>query len=141
MISLIRHKSFSKSRRKEIGPLSDGLDPFLWIGVCFTIWPSSGNVPRVINKLKHLVTGITKSNSLSETYPINSLLQRLLSFYWNFEGVVFFSFIHLIHLIFSHNIKFTPFATKYRNKIIIIITICGRTCTTDDSNKIFLVQR
>ena len=53
----------------------------------------------------------------------------------------FHSFISFI----SHNIKFTPFTTKYKNKIIIIIiiitTICGRTYVIDDSNKIFLVQR
>ena len=48
---------------------------------------------------------------------------------------LFFSFISFI----SHNIKFTPFITKYKKKIIIIITICGKTYIIDDSNKILLV--
>ena len=35
----------------------------------------------------------------------------------------FFFFIHFIN--FSHNIKFTPFTTKYKNKIIMIIKTCA----------------
>ena len=54
-------------------------------------------------------------------------------------------FFHFILLIFSDNIKFTPFTTKYENKIIImiiiIITMCVRKYVIDDSNKIFLVKR
>ena len=50
------------------------------------------------------------------------------------------TFIH--SFIFSHNITYTPFTTKSRNKITIInVTIYGRTSIIDDSKKIFLVQR
>ena len=55
-----------------------------------------------------------------------------------FHDYSFFFFFRSFN--FSHNVKFTPFTTKYRNKII-IITICGRAYTIDDSNKIFLLQR
>ena len=65
-----------------------------------------------------------------------------------------FEFIHFFidFIYFSHNIKFTPFTTKYKNKMMIIIviiiiiiiiittTICVRTYIIDDSNKIFLAQ-
>ena len=61
--------------------------------------------------------------------------------------------------VIPESLKFTPFTTKYENKIIviiiiimiiiiiiliiiiIIITICVRKYIIDDSNKIFLVQR
>ena len=36
-----------------------------------------------------------------------------------------FFFIHFIN--FSHNRKFTPFTTKYKNKIIMIIKTCAET--------------
>ena len=41
-------------------------------------------------------------------------------------------------LLFCHKINFTPFTTKYKNKIIIIN---GNTYAIDGSNKILLVQR
>ena len=45
-------------------------------------------------------------------------------------------------LLFCHKINFTPFTTKYKNKIIIINRkICGNTYAIDGSNKILLVQR
>ena len=59
-------------------------------------------------------------------------------------------FFNFILLIFSDNIKFIPFTTKYKNKIIIIIviiiiiiiiTMCVRKYVIDDSSKIFLVKR
>ena len=40
----------------------------------------------------------------------------------NFELEFFLSFFFIL-FIFTHNIKFTPFTTKYKNKIIIIIII------------------
>ena len=58
---------------------------------------------------------------------------------WAFGLLVHFFFFFISFI--SQNIKFTPFTTKYKNKIIIIITICGRTYIIYDSNKIFLVQR
>ena len=60
------------------------------------------------------------------------------------QSCILLLFIHF-HL-FSHNIKFTPFTTKYKNKtttiiiIMIIITIYMWKYIIDDSNKIFLVQ-
>ena len=73
-----------------------------------------------------------------------------------FTNFFFFSFFILFY--FSHNINLTPFTTKYKNKIIIIITIitiiiivkviiiiiitkCVRAYIVDENNKIFLVQR
>ena len=76
-----------------------------------------------------------------------------------FTNFFFFSFFILFY--FSHNINLTPFTTKYKNKIIIIIIItiiiiivkviiiiktiiitkCVRAYIIDENNKIFLVQR
>ena len=74
-----------------------------------------------------------------QTYPTMMKISTVIPYLTKIHS---FSFVFFI---FSHNIKFTPFATKYKNKIIIIIiiiviiTICVRKYITDDSNKIFLV--
>ena len=72
---------------------------------------------------------------------ITYLQDRLIGSQKIYNGSMFsLLFIHSFHL-FSHNIKFTPLTTKYMNKIIKTVTICGRTYIIDDSNKMFLVQR
>ena len=83
------------------------------------------------------------SNYAPDTYVyINTYINIYIHIY--IYIYLYVMYIHIIYMYFfhsfqfiSHNIKYTPFTTKYNNKII--ITICGRTYIVDDSNKIFLV--
>ena len=97
--------------------------------------------------LRFIIVIISINFSIRKTFYFIKLDKIGYHIHFNrFQSIIFF-FISFILFIFSHNITFTPFTTRYKNKIIIIIIIikittnCVRKCIIDDSNKIFLVQR
>ena len=107
------------------------------------------NKIQIFSKLVVWYREIVLLSIYSESRSTSNVCQIEQSFIKGFSCRLFrvvlqfhdYSFFFFHSFNFSYNVKFTPFPTKYRNKITIIITICGRAYTIDDSNKKFLLQR